>query len=112
MIANETTCAHYNNYHIALLSVYLTASKEKEHQLQAELDTIRKMDQQISMLEQELQAKQEKVRDQFEQRETEILEQTGEQNNPLLLVCNHHFFVVVLPHQCRGWVSVQWCNTK
>ena len=40
--------------------------------------------QQISMLEQELQAKQEKVREQFEQRGTEILEQKGEQNGLLL----------------------------
>ena len=80
----KTTCPHYNNYHIALQSAYLTASKGKEQQLQAELNTIRQMyndkDQQISMLEQELQAKQEKVKDQFEERETEILEQKGEQN--------------------------------
>ena len=41
-------------------------------------------DQQISMLEQKLEAKQVKVRDQFEQRKMEILEQKGEQNGLLL----------------------------
>ena len=39
--------------------------------------------QQISMLEQELQEKQGKVRDQFEQRETEILQPKGKQNGHL-----------------------------
>ena len=86
--------------HVALQSAYLTASKEKEQQLKAELDTMRRKAQQISMLEQELQAKQENVREQFEQIETEILEQKGEQNGLLLgvqpaILCSVWFTHVV-----------------
>ena len=61
-----------------------TASKEKEQQLLAELDTIRSMcrdkDQQILRLKEELRAKQEEMTslsDEFEQREKEIQEQKG-----------------------------------
>ena len=62
------------------------ASKEKEQQLQTELHSVERMsqrkDQQISMLEEELQAQQKNVtslRDQFDEqkRELEMLQQKG-----------------------------------